>query len=92
MENVFYGALGLLLVVGVIVLLCFLIFKSHESNYPLAGRGIGIALLAAVLKVVFLILAEKVSPVFDSSWVNGGLVVMLVVGIFMMMSGFASGD
>lgn len=92
MENIFYVALGLLLVVGVVVFLYILLFKSRESNYPMAGRGLGIALLAGVLKVVFLLMAEKVSPIFDSTWVNGALVVMLVVGILMMMSGFASGD
>jgi hypothetical protein len=80
---------ALVLVVGFFGgLIYVLLFKSHASNRPLAARGIGIAMLAGAIKVVFIVLAENVSEVFATPWLDYALAAMAGVGILMMMAGF----
>jgi hypothetical protein len=83
--------LGLGLVVAVFGGLMYVcLFQAHECNYPWAARGLGLTMLAGATKVICLLLAEKVAPAFGSDMVNYVLATLAAVGMFAMMSGFAS--
>jgi hypothetical protein len=83
------GALALLS--GVLVFIYVCLFKAKESNMPNVARGVGLCALAGVLKVLLLLLAEKVAPGLGAPWVNYPLVGMLVAGVLLMLSGFGEG-
>lgn len=82
---------GLAIVAGFLALDYVLLFKAKESNMPNAARGVGLGLLAGILKVLCLILAEKVSPLFGAPPVNWALGGLLAVGMVLMMSGLGEG-
>ncbi|HEX7775992.1 MAG TPA: hypothetical protein VF449_05640 [Parvibaculum sp.] len=87
------GVVSIVLVVGFFGgLLYVTLFKAHLSNQPVATRGIGIVLLAGVLKVVLLVLAENVSEAFGDDWLNYPLIAVAAVGMFMMMSGLGGNN
>lgn len=74
-----------------IVLTYVLLFKAKESRYPNAARGTGLCLLAGMLKLLSLLLAEKVSPAFGAPLVNYVLVGLLAVGYVLMTAGLGKG-
>ena len=81
----------MLLVAGLFGWLIYsFLFKSGDSNQPMTARGIGIAMLAGVLKVIFLVLAERVSDVFDAGFFNIILILMVVVGSLMAIYGMTN--
>ncbi len=83
------GIVAAFIVVGFFGGLIYIfLFKAHWSNRPLVSRGIGIAMLAGAIKVVFLVLAENLSSAFDAEWLNYALGAMAGVGVVMMMAGF----
>jgi hypothetical protein len=85
--------IGGILVCGFFGGLCYvMLFKSGSSNYPLAIRGVGIMLLAGILKVVCVVLAADVSDVFDAALINYALGAVAIGGFFMMAAGFGKGS
>lgn len=83
------GAFAILFVVGFFGGLIYVfLFKADWSNRPLVSRGIGIAMLAGALKVVFILLTDNLSDAFDAQWLNYALGAMAGVGVIMMMVGF----
>ena len=79
-------------VAGIFLALTYvLLFKSSGSNMPLAGRGVGLVLLAGELKVMAYLLSQTVAPVLASHWVNYGLVALAFVGIVLLMTGLGGG-
>lgn len=66
------------------------LFKSGDSNQPMTARGTSIALLAGVLKVIFLVLADNVSDVFNAGFFNVILILMVVVGALMAIYGMTN--
>jgi hypothetical protein len=70
-------------------MLYFTLFKARESNQPLTARGIGIALLAGVLKVSFLLLAEYGFSVFNADWLNIALGIMVGLGVILVILGMS---
>jgi hypothetical protein len=91
MWDLICGILGLVLIVGFFGGLMFAcLFKAHECNYPWAARGLGVTMLAGAIKIICLLLAEKVTPAFGSDLINYALTAMAAMGMFTMMSGFAS--
>ncbi len=83
------GIISGILVVGFFGGLLYLtLFRAKDWNYPLAARGIGIMLLAGMLKVVLIVLAENVSDVFDADYFNYALGAGAAVGMLLMMAGF----
>lgn len=88
-QNALGWLVGVLLIVGFFTFLYFLLVKAHLSNMPMATRGLGIVLLAGTLKVIVAMATRSVS---SPAWVNGALIAMAVVGVFMMMSGLAKGE
>jgi len=91
-QNIFISIFGVLLAVGFLVFLYFLLFKANEFNMPMAARGTGIMLLAGTLKVIFMMVAHRVSNGPNAGWLDVVLIVVAVVGMLMMMSGLAKGD
>jgi hypothetical protein len=90
--NLIGGVLAALFVVGFFGALIYVcLFKAHLSNMPNAARGVGLGLLAGAIKVVCLVLAERVSPAFNAPWINVALIVMAVVGFFVMAAGLSKG-
>jgi Co/Zn/Cd efflux system component len=84
--------IGLIAAVGFfggLIYVC--LFHSNSSNYPLAMRGIGVMVLSGAIKVIFLVLSDRVSQVFDWEWFDYGLSAMAAVGFFMMAAGFGGG-
>lgn len=67
------------------------LFKSNEWNMPNAARGVGLCVLAGVLKVVLSFLSLKVSPWFGVPWLDYPLIALLVVGVLLMMTGLGEG-
>ena len=90
--EIFGTAFSVIVVVGFFGGLIYVfLFKSHHSNYPLAIRGIGIAMLAGAIKVIMLVLADNVSDIVKADSVDAALGAMAVVGLLMMMTGFGKG-
>ena len=84
--------LALLVMFGIpSILAYFCLFKAQHSNYPLALRGIGIALVAGILKLAAIVLSEHGLSLNNEPAVNYGLGIVLVIGLFMMMAGFGAG-
>ncbi len=82
---------GLSLLSGVLVFIYICLFKAKESNMPNVARGVGLFALSGVLKVVLLLLAEKVWGGFGAPVVDYGLIALCAGGLFLMMSGFGEG-
>lgn len=83
------GAAALLAAACAFIYVC--LFKAKESNMPNVARGVGLFALAGALKVVMLLLAEKVWSGFGAPVVDYGLVALLVVAMFLLMSGLGEG-
>lgn len=69
----------------------FLLFKAHHSNYPVAARGIGIVVLAGILKVAAVVLSDHGLLLAEESYINYGLGALALIGLLMMMAGFGAG-
>ncbi|MDX6769902.1 MAG: hypothetical protein SF051_10240 [Elusimicrobiota bacterium] len=67
------------------------LFKAKESNMPNVARGVGLFALAALLKVVLLVLGEKVWGGFAAPWLDYPLIALSVVGFFVMLVGLGEG-
>lgn len=84
--------LALLLMFGIPgIFAYFLLFKARDSNYPGAARGIGIVVVAGMLKVASVILAEHGIGLEEESYLNYGLGALAGIGLLVMMAGFGAG-
>jgi Co/Zn/Cd efflux system component len=76
-------------IIGIIAIVGFFggliyafLFHADSSNFPLAVRGVGVMLLSGAIKVIFIVISDNVSRVFDSEWFDYGLSAMAAVGFF----------
>lgn len=92
MLDILGGIVSIILVVGFFGgLLYATLFRARDWNYPLAARGIGVMLLAGIVKVVLIALADNVSDVFGADYFNYALGAVAAAGMLMMMAGFGGG-
>jgi hypothetical protein len=85
-------SIGTIILTTIIIVFCagilyFTLFKARESNQPMTARGIGVSLLAGVLKVSFLLLQEYGFPGFDAGWLDVALGIVVGLGVIMIMLG-----
>lgn len=83
--------LALAIFAGFLAFIYVCLFKAKESNMPNVARGVGLFALAGLLKVVLLLLGEKVWGGFTAPWLDYSLIGMCGVGIFLMLAGFGRG-
>lgn len=87
------GMIALFLVAGFFGTLIYVcLFRARDSNMPTASRGIGIVMLSGALKVIFLLLAEYVSEIFNAGFFDTLLIISASIGMLMLMSGLGGNE